>query len=164
MAEAPGREKHIGVESVSTDIEKVKHTKELVRQSRDLITALTTDLVEKEEELEETRPKAEFYDHVTESDHVMSMGEAAKVLNFRNIGGVNLFEKLRAERILGWSSRDWNVPYQRYIDRGWFRVVERTYRLPGGEQKISTKTVVTQKGLAGIRRKLIEIGAEPNSE
>lgn len=154
----------MGAEAVTTEIQKVDRTKDLLQRSQDLIAELNAELTSKDEELEGARPKAEFYDHVTESDHVMSMGEAAKVLNFRNIGAVNLFEKLRAERILGWTSRDWNVPYQRYIDRGWFRVVERTYRLPTGEQKISTKTVVTQKGLAGIRRKLIEIGAEPNDE
>jgi hypothetical protein len=45
-----------------------------------------------------------------------------------------------------------NRPYQEFIDRGYFRVIEQKWTTPEGETKISIKTLVYQKGLDFIRR------------
>ena len=47
-----------------------------------------------------------------------------------------------------------NAPMQKYIDNGWFRVVESKYNKPDGSVHISFKTVVYQKGLVGIKKLL----------
>jgi len=47
-----------------------------------------------------------------------------------------------------------NRPYQEFIDRGYFRVIEQKWTTPEGETKISIKTLVYQKGLDFIRRQL----------
>jgi len=52
-----------------------------------------------------------------------------------------------------------NQPYQKYVDAGYFRVIESRFNLPDGEIKISLKTVVFQKGLDFIRRELAKKSA-----
>ncbi len=99
------------------------------------------------------KPKVEFFDQVASSKNSIDMLTAAKTLNVRGIGRNKLFEILRSEKIL----MSDNKPYQQYIDRGYFRVVEQKYEYLG-ETKISTKTVVYQKGLDFIRKLLKHYG------
>lgn len=98
-------------------------------------------------------PKAEFFDAVTDSKTAISIGETAKVLD-AGIGQNKLFAFLRDNNIL----KSDNTPYQRYIDMGYFRVVEQKYEVHG-EIKISIKTLVFQKGIDFIRRLLNKKGA-----
>lgn len=49
-----------------------------------------------------------------------------------------------------------NRPYQKYIDAGYFRVVEQKFDKGYGEIGINIKTLVFQKGVDFIRRKLNE--------
>ncbi len=101
---------------------------------------------------EELIPKAEFFDAVTDSKTAISIGEAAKVLD-AGIGQNKLFAFLRDNNIL----KSDNTPYQRYIDMGYFRVVEQKYEV-NGEIRISIKTLVFQKGIDFIRRLLNKRG------
>lgn len=94
-------------------------------------------------------PKADFFDAVADSKDAIPIGEAAKVLNM-GIGRNKLFQVLRGKKILMRS----NVPYQEFIDRGYFRVIEQKWTTPEGETRISIKTLVYQKGLDFIRRQL----------
>lgn len=93
------------------------------------------------------RPKEEFYDAVAGSKTAIEMAAVAKVLNFNGIGRNKLFEILRDERIL----QSDNIPYQKYIDNGWFRTIEQKYS-KDGETYINIKTLVYQKGVDGIRK------------
>lgn len=105
---------------------------------------------QKDRQIEEMKPKAEFFDTVADSKTAISMNEVAKVLNIKGYGRNNLFEFLRENKVLD----RWNVPYQRYVDNGWFRVIEQHYQ-KNGEPIVTTKTLVYQKGVDGIR-KMIE--------
>lgn len=107
-------------------------------------------ILQKERQIEEMKPKAEFFDAVAESKTAISMNEVAKVLNIKGYGRNKLFEFLRDNSVLD----RWNVPYQRYVDNGWFRVIEQHYQ-KNGEPIVTTKTLVYQKGVDGIR-KMIE--------
>lgn len=108
-----------------------------------------------EHQLIEQQPKVEFYDDVTGSKDTIDMKEVAKILNIKNIGRNKLFEILRNKNILD----RFNQPYQKYVDAGYFRVIESRFNLPDGEIKISLKTVVFQKGLDFIRRELAKKSA-----
>jgi prophage antirepressor-like protein len=105
---------------------------------------------QKEQMIEEMKPKAEFFDAVADSKTAISMNEVAKVLAIKGYGRNKLFDFLRNEKILD----RYNVPYQRYVDAGWFRVVEQKY-VKNGEQQVTTKTLVYQKGVDAIRRKVL---------
>lgn len=97
----------------------------------------------------ELAPKADFYDAVTDSTDAVDLGTAAKVLNL-GFGRTTLFEKLRDNKILMKN----NQPFQKYIDAGWFRVIETSWTHPNGDTHVNFKTVVYQKGLDGIRKML----------
>ena len=101
-------------------------------------------------QLLEMKPKAEFFDAVADSKTAISMNEVAKVLNIKGYGRNKIFEYLRDNNVLD----RWNVPYQKYVDNGWFRVIEQHYQ-KNGEPIVTTKTLVYQKGVDGIR-KMIE--------
>jgi prophage antirepressor-like protein len=113
------------------------------------------DAVEEKERLaienQALKPKAEFFDAVTDSKDAIPMADVAKVLDM-GIGRNKLFEFLRNKGIL---MAD-NKPYQRFIDAGYFRVVEQRFDKGCGEIGINIKTLVFQKGVDFIRRKLME--------
>lgn len=127
------------------DLEKVWNTPEQV-MARALKLADKT-IASLSQQVLEMKPKAEFFDTVAESKTAISMNEVAKVLNVKGYGRNNLFEFLRENKILD----RWNVPYQRYVDNGWFRVIEQHYQ-KNGEPVVTTKTLVYQKGVDGIRK------------
>lgn len=120
----------------------------------DLLIAAATKLKEEraarlaaEKKIEELKPAAEFYHQVADSKDAIAIGDAAKVLNM-GVGRNRLFEILRKEKILMSN----NIPYQEFIDRGYFRTIEQKWTTPEGETRISIKTLVYQKGLNYIRK------------
>lgn len=116
------------------------------------------DMAEQKEKLmlenEQMKPKADFFDAVADSKTAISMNEVSKVLGIKGYGRNNLFEFLRDKGVLD----RYNVPYQRYVDAGYFRVIEQKY-MKNGEPQVTTKTLVYQKGVDAIRKLLLkEIG------
>lgn len=103
---------------------------------------------------QEMKPKADFFDAVAGSKKAMSMEEVAKVLSYPGVGRNKLFEILRNQNIL---QKD-NIPYQKYIDSGYFRVIEQKYNA-GDEVRINIKTLVFQKGVDFIRKTLDKVMA-----
>lgn len=116
------------------------------------------DQAEKTEQLRlentEMKPKAEFFDAVAGSRTAISLGDVAKILAYPKIGRNKLFEILRDRDIL----QNNNIPYQKYIDAGYFRVIEQKYNA-GDEVRISLKTLVYQKGIDYIKKTLDEVAA-----
>jgi len=110
---------------------------------------IAAQLEEKEKQIALMKPKADFYDAVAGSKDAIEIGKAAKVLNM-GLGRNKLFKFLRDKKIL---QAD-NIPYQEYIDRGYFRTIEQKWTTPTGETKINIKTLVYQKGLDYIRKLL----------
>ena len=104
-----------------------------------------------EQKIEEQRPLVEFADKVSNSSNLIDMGKMAKLLKDENIniGRNRLFEWLRKKDIL---MRN-NIPYQRYIDGGYFQVKESTFETPYGTKTQQT-TFVTGKGQIYITEKL----------
>lgn len=96
----------------------------------------------------EMKPKAEFFDQVASSKTAIQMSEVAKVLNYPNFGRNRLFEFLRNKKVLMAT----NIPYQKYVDCGYFRVIEQKYTKPNGDTAINIKTLVYQKGINFIKK------------
>lgn len=95
-----------------------------------------------EAQVAELAPKAEFFNAVADSSTLLSMGDAAKLLNIKGIGRNTLFRVLRDRGVLQWD----NVPYQRYVSAGYFEVKER-YVEQYGDTTVKKTTFVTQRGL-----------------
>ncbi len=105
-------------------------------------------------QLEKAKPKVDFYDQVTGDDEdIIELNNVSKVLNM-GIGRNGLYQILRDHNILMAN----NIPYQYYIDRGYFRVVEKMYK-KNGKVFIELKTMVYQKGINYIRKFLTKLGA-----
>ena len=107
-----------------------------------------------EYKIEKDKNKVEFYDDVVDSTTTFEISKVAKILNFIQVGRNNLFEILREQGIL---QRD-NTPYQNYVDRGWFRLIETKYTKPNGDVQLNYKTVVYQKGIEHIAKLLKRLG------
>ena len=104
-------------------------------------------------ENKEMKPKAEFFDAVADSKDAIEIAHVAKMLNYPGIGRNKLFEILRQKNILDKN----NIPYQKYVDKGYFRVIEQKYTVPDGEVRINIKSLVYQKGIDKIRKILKEM-------
>lgn len=99
------------------------------------------------------KPKAEFFDAVAGSKDAIDMNRAAKLIYEETRMGRNkLFKLLREKGVL---MKD-NIPYQEYIDKGYFRTIEQKYTKPDGTTHIYIKTLVYQKGLDFIRKVIKE--------
>lgn len=113
-----------------------------------LLASKQAEQIEKQNQLLlEQKPKVDFFEAVTGSKDAIDIGTVAKVLN-KKIGRNKLFEILRDKNILMAS----NMPYQKFIDCGYFRVIETKYNKPDGSTHIGFKTLVYQKGVNYINK------------
>lgn len=124
----------------------------------DFLIQLATNLKEEklarqqaEQQLEEQKPLIDFANHVSSSSDAIDIGEFAKMVKNENIdiGRNRLFTWLRNNRYL----MDNNVPYQRYIDNKYFKVIE-TEKTTAYGTKLFSKTLITGKGQIVIIEKL----------
>ena len=135
-----------------------EQTLEQALMSPDFLVRLATQLKEEhdarrlaEQTIEEQKPLVYFANKVSDSSNLIDMGMMAKLLKDENIeiGRNRLFSWLRRKEIL----MENNIPYQRYIDNGYFRVKEYTYSTPYGIKTQQT-TYVIGKGQIFITEKL----------
>jgi anti-repressor protein len=96
------------------------------------------------EELDAAAPKVLFADAVAQGDNCILIGELAKLLrqNGVEMGMTRLFRWLREHKYL---MRD-NRPTQRSMEKGLFRVIERSIVDARGNTRLCLTTKVTGKG------------------
>ena len=101
-----------------------------------------------EAENEEMRPKALFADAVAASDGTCLIGEFAKMLRQNGVGvGQNrLFAMLREDGYLGKAGQNRNVPTQRSMELGLFRIKETAITHSDGHVTINRTPKLTGKG------------------
>lgn len=122
----------------------------------DFIIRLATDLKEEraktaklEAQAAEAKPKVLFADAVATSETDILVGELAKILrgNGIQVGGTRLFAWMRKNGFLiGRRGTDWNMPTQRAMELGLFRIKETTVLHSDGHTSISKTPKVTGKG------------------
>lgn len=129
----------------------------------DLAIAAFTALKEEREKrkeleavVEKQKPLVSFVNKVSNTKDLINMGEMAKLLKDKHldIGRNRLFAILREEGILMKS----NVPYQQYIDRGYFEVKEAVKETDYGD-KVFPTTYVTGKGQLFLTKEIQKIFA-----
>lgn len=104
-------------------------------------------------QITEQAPKVAFADSVCGAINSVSVGDFAKMVSQDGfiIGQNKLFAWLRDQ---GYLMRRGNVPYQKYIDCGWFEVIEQEFATPDGI-RVNSKTLITGRGQLQIHARLI---------
>ena len=123
-------------------------------EQQQMLLQITFDHLESlNRQIETDKPKVAFADHVAGSDSLIDMNTMSKLAkhNGIKIGQNRLFEWLRDNNILMKN----NVPYQAYMERGYFEVREGSFTV-NGETRLYHKTLITGKGQLFIIRKLLE--------
>lgn len=105
-------------------------------------------IAEQQTRIVELEPKARFADAVAASDGTCLVDELAKMLrqNGMDIVQNRLFRLLQADGYLGKSGSNRNVPTQRAMDLGLFRIKETTVTHADGHTTVSRTPKVTGKG------------------
>lgn len=104
------------------------------------------------------RPKAIFADAVSASDGTCLIGELAKLIcqNGVEIGQNRLFEWMRENEYLGKTGCNRNVPTQRAMDMGLFRIKETAVTHSDGRVTVNRTPKVTGKGQTYFIGKLVK--------
>ena len=100
-------------------------------------------------ENQEMKPKALFADSVAASDTTILIGELAKIIrgNGVDIGANRLFRWLREHGyLISRKGSDYNMPTQKSMELGLFKIIERTINQSDGSSRICKTTKVTGKG------------------
>lgn len=105
-------------------------------------------IAEQSEHIKALEPKARFADAVAASDGTCLIGELAKMLrqNGLDIGQNRMFEILRQDGYLGKTGSNRNVPTQKAMDLGLFRIKETAITHSDGHVTINRTAKVTGKG------------------
>lgn len=122
------------------EAEKLKAEKE-----RDVALAENEILAEK---IEEDRPKVNYYETVTSTDDVHDLAAAAQIL------GTGQNRLTAALRSIGVFKPKKPLPYQRYIDVGYFVVDQYDFYDAHGRIRIGETAKVTGKGMIFLQKKL----------
>lgn len=100
------------------------------------------------EDVERMRPKEIFADAVKASTSSILIGDLAKLLRQNGVdtGQKRLFEQLRNEGYLMKTGSSRNMPKQKYVANGFFRIKETVISNPDGSVRMTKTTKVTGKG------------------
>lgn len=105
---------------------------------------LQEKIASQQKQLEEQKPKVVFAEKVSSTVNAVSIGDYAKAINW---GQNKLFAKLRELKILN----EANIPYQRFIDAGYFKVIEWVL---DAKNQAKFKTLITGKGQIYISERI----------
>lgn len=134
--------------------------------ARALLVAQKT-IESKNKQISEMQPKALFADSVAASSSTILVGELAKILrqNGVDIGEKRLFAWLRENGyLIRRKGSDYNMPTQKSVDLGIFRIKETVINHSNGHTSISRTPKVTGKGQQYFINKLISAPAWERSK
>lgn len=112
---------------------------------------------EKNNRIEEMKPKEIFADAVSASNSSILIGDLAKLIkqNGHDIGQKRLFEWMREKGYLMKTGSSRNLPTQRSMEMGLFGIKESTVINPDGSNRLTKTTKVTGKGQVYFINKFI---------
>ncbi|MNE58472.1 Phage antirepressor protein KilAC domain protein [compost metagenome] len=103
-----------------------------------------------EQQLAEDAEKVDFYNKIYERDDLLNPTKAAKLFG---TGRNHYLEYLRDKKILMSRPHQQNMPYQRYLDAGYFEVKEGMYKNPKtGVVELKALPLLTGKGFTWLQK------------
>lgn len=142
----------------------IEQQQEVIEQRQEVIELQQEVINNQQEVIESQRDKVDFANTVSESeDDEIDMGTMAKLLAKEGIkiGRNRLFKILIELNIL----MDDNLPYQKFIDNRYFRVIKcRKYNKWDNKPKFYEKTLIKGKGQIYVTKKVKEYFENKNKE
>lgn len=132
----------------TTLVVSAKTELEIIQGGFEYIQWMQSKIVELERQKQESQPKIEFFETVASIQGKRKIGEASKELKL--LSPNKLFEQLRNDHIL---MKD-NLPYQEFVERGYFEV-----NVTEKNGQTYSTTYVTNKGLIWLEKKYKKAGA-----
>jgi len=111
------------------------------------------ELDNSKKELKQARPKAKFHDEFVNAGGLQTVNQVAKVLG---TGVIRFYAWLRAEGLV----QENNVPYQVYLDKGYFKLKEHLKK--DSYTAGVTTTLFTPKGVSWIANRYLKAGCPAN--
>lgn len=134
-----------------TLLSKTETAKEFRSWVRQILKGLRKGELELlQKQLEESKPKLEFYEQAINAQTNMTMLQVAKILKLQ--GRNKLFAFLRSENILMSKGERHNIPRQQFCDAGYFAVVIKPMLIKGEVVDIPV-TLVTPRGMEYILKR-----------
>lgn len=143
---------------------EMKNPNDTILEIRDMMREFQKELHSKQNQLENTKqelekaqPAIDFHKAVSKSPLDVSISDFAKEISKYNnmvIGKNRLYKILRKLGYLSNSTTNFNSPYQKWIDKGFFKVVEMKYLDAYDNEQTSIKLYVTGKGRTEIYQKV----------
>lgn len=125
-------------------------SEEILSRALEIIGKKNTEL---ERRILADAPKVEFAEAVSDAEGGMTVNQFAKVLRqrgIRHMGPHNLFHDLRKHGFLMRQRKHWNVPRQKYIEKGWFKITVHLSPEDDGIQYETTDFAITGQGQLGL--------------
>ena len=127
-------------------------TKSLFRTTPHTIGEQNKLIQQQRDKIQQDKPLVQFAEHVSESVNSIDIGTFSKLLYNENI-------KIGRNRLFAWMKKNGYLmrdtkPYQKYVDAGYFKVIEQAFKTPYGNKMVDTKTLVTGKGQIYFTEKL----------
>ncbi|WP_338790490.1 phage regulatory protein/antirepressor Ant [Pseudomonas sp. AE27] len=111
-----------------------------------------------EQQIAEDAEKVEFYNEVYERTDLINPSKTAKLFG---TGRNRYLEYLRKHKILMSRPHQQNMPYQRYMDAGYFEVKEGMCENPKtGERELKAHPLLTGKGLIWLQKFIAKHGRD----
>ena len=106
--------------------------------------------------IEEQQPKVDSYKTLMDSKEMFTIGRFANITGSEfGLGQNKMFKLLRELEILMDNEIRWNTPYQKYLDKGYFEVIEKETRVDKDDLSVfSSVTLITSNGIDYLIKKL----------
>lgn len=144
------RKYFIEMEKVAKDLLGINPPKRLPQTYSEALRELADkndEIVLLQERNNKLEPRSLYFEKMINTDGLISMQEVAKLLNIPQLGRNKMYERLRIENVIMKNS---TIPYQHFVNKGYFELKEDIIKLKNGVVKVNISTYVTQKGLAFI--------------
>ena len=153
------------------DLEKAWNTPEQVfaralKMADRAIEKLKGENLALTEDVNRMRPKEIFADSVSASSTTILIGELAKIIkqNGVEIGQNRLFKWMRENGyLINRKGTDCNMPTQKSMNLGLFRIKERSINNPDGSVRITKTVLVTGKGQQYFINKFLALALHPHA-
>lgn len=119
-----------------------------------VISDLQNEIEQQRALIEQQKPAVDFAKRIASAEKGVHLGNFAKSVG---LGPRKIFEILREQRVLMSNGARRNLPYQEFVERGYFTVRQSTYET-NAETRISHTPLVTGKGEQWLTNRLISSG------